>query len=535
MKLEEIINSDLSNVDGKEIVYMHLRVHEWYASSKLHGRQLKLTFIGTGGLNSSRIGASLLVEFEGARIQVDGEKLEDIQGDLDAVLITDSEAWNTKAAKEAQGAVDTFEYKGLKIEPFKVHYTDHETFGYKIEVENISVAYIPKMFEWPKWAEDMNLVIVDGSAWDNDINFNNKTGGHRSLKSIAKDAQKHKIRQVIATYISKNTEEALANKRKIEGIDFISDSSYLTYSATKVFKANIVEAHSKIFLEFIKRGFHHSTSPVSNLDREPKGFPEIPSELFSQLVNVNAKRGENNVPAEFKLWHNSLHNIWTMLRRTKQSILPSQEMYDVHDMVVKELSSHLIWDSLDSHWTEMYKNMSFSKGSNKFILLYEVMKSFPYKINLVTDAVLCDVSSVYVEKGFYGSFANIIGVKFCRGKDLTVVKDKLQNPIYKYNLSLVRDYNHITSNPLDLFPEQILISKPFCYLIGSIVNDGISQHDIDLLLRRGVNDWLFQHIISSLIVECENSQLFHIIEDSGLGPQSNFYGLYDLILEREFC
>jgi len=533
MKLEEIINSDLSNIDNKEIVHMHLRAHEWYASSKLHGRQVKLSFIGTGALNSSRAGASLLIEFEGVRIQIDGEKSEDIQDNLDAILITDSEAWNTKAAKEAQGTIDTFEYEGLKIEPLKIYHTDHKVFGYKIEVENISIAYIPKMFEWPEWAEDMNLVIVDGYTWDNNVTFDDKKGGHRSLKLIAEDAQKHKIRQVIATHVGKDTEEALRDKRKIEGINFISDGSHLVYSATETFKDSIIEAHSKIFLEFIKRGLHHSASPVSNLDREPKGFPEIPSELFSQLININAKRGEDNVPTEFELWHNSLHNIWTVLRRTEQSILPSQELYNTHDMVVKELPSHPIWDSLDSHWTEMYKNMSFSKESNNFVLLYEVIKSFPEKIDLVSDAVLCDAYSVYIEKGFSGLLANSIKMKFCRKKETSICAEIPDEPIFRYNLSLVRSTD-ISVNQSETFPEQIILSKSFCYLIGNIVNDGISQHDVDLLLRIGLPDWLFQHIASSLVINYDRGNKLHILEDSGLGPQSNVYDLYDLILERKF-
>ena len=534
MKLEEIISSDLLNIEGKEIVYTHLRVHEWYASSKLHGRKLKLTLIGTGALNSHRIGACLLVEFEGKRIQIDGEKSEDIQKDLDAILITDSEAWNVKAAKEVQGKVDTFEHNGLKIEPLKVHHTGHDTFGYKIEVEDISVAYIPEMFDWPEWAEDINLAIVDGSTWDTDINFAGKVGGHRALKSIAEDAQKHKIRQVIATHIGKNTEEALKDKRRIENVNFISDGAHLTFSATESFKKSIIEAHSKIFLEFIKRGFHHSTTPKSNLDRDPNAFPEVTPELFSQLTKASAKPGDKGIPAKYELWHNSLHNIWTALRRTSQAVSPNEELYNVHDIVAKELPSHLIWDSLDSHWTDMYKHMSFSKGSGKFVLLYEVMKSFPEKIPLVSNSVLCTSESIYIEKGFHGAFANNIEVKFCRRRGVTIIKNKPQDSIYKYKLSLIRDYEDIPLNSTELFPENVLLSKSFCYLIGSVVNDGISQHDIDLLLCKGTPDWLFQHIVSNLIIECENSHMFHIIEDDGLGPQSSAYSLYNLVLEREF-
>lgn len=533
MKLKDIINSDLSIVKNKEIIYIHSRVHEWYASSKLYGRKLKLVFIGTGALGSSRVGSSLLIEFEGIRVQIDGEKSEDIQENLDAVLVTDPGAWNAKAAKAAKGVVGTFEHEGLKITPLKVQYVNCEVFGYKIKVEDISIAYIPKMSKWPEWAEDMNLAIVNGFVWDN-TNIKENVSNYRPLKLIAEDAQRHKIRQVIATYIGKDTEEALRNKRRIENIDFVSDGSYLVFSATKSFNTNIIDAHSKIFLEFIKRGFHHSTSPKSNLDRDPRAFPEIPQKLFSQLVNVDAKIGDNNIPVDFKLWHNSLHNIWTALRRVKQSILPSKELYGVHDMVAKELSSHLIWDSLDSHWTDIYKNISFSKRSNNLILLYEVMKSFPEKINLVSDAVLCNSNSIFIEKGFRGLLANIIEVKFCRRKNLVAIKNKPENLIYKYNLLLVRD-DEDNLNQFRTFPERVVISKSFCYLVGSVVNDGISQNDVDLLLRKGLSDWLFQHIVSNLIIEYGKGNELHIIEDGGLGPQSDFYSLYDLILEREFC
>jgi hypothetical protein len=97
VRLKEIISSDLSNVEDKKIIYMHSRVHEWYASSKLYGQKLKLTFIGTGALNSFRIGSSLLIEFEDKRVQIDGEKPEEIQENLDAIFIKDTEERNLEA------------------------------------------------------------------------------------------------------------------------------------------------------------------------------------------------------------------------------------------------------------------------------------------------------------------------------------------------------------------------------------------------------------------------------------------------------
>ena len=114
MKLEEIISSDLSNIADKEIAHMHLRTHEWYASSKLYGRQLKISFIGTGASNSSRSGASLLVEFEG---KYKGDAMN-IAARIQQNAI-ESEVWMSESVYLAVRGKTKFNFSKVGLQNFK--------------------------------------------------------------------------------------------------------------------------------------------------------------------------------------------------------------------------------------------------------------------------------------------------------------------------------------------------------------------------------------------------------------------------------
>lgn len=170
--------------------------------------------------------------------------------------------------------------------------------------------------------------------------------------------------------------------------------------------------------------------------------------------------------------------------------------------------------------------------SKSFILLNDILNKFPKRIELFPKAIECDNGGVYISKGFHGFFANILKVKLCHKKELSVYKEAPIESTFNYNIVLVKDKKVENIVKEELIPQHISISSSFCYLVGSVVNDGITSHDIDLLIRKGAPDWMFQHIVSSLMMSHVNSNLFNIIEDIGLGPMTKYCNLYDLILER---
>lgn len=170
--------------------------------------------------------------------------------------------------------------------------------------------------------------------------------------------------------------------------------------------------------------------------------------------------------------------------------------------------------------------------SKSFVLLNDILNEFPKRIELLLKVIECDDSGVYISKGFHGLFANILKVKLCYKRKLEIYKEAPLEPVFSYNIILVRNGEFKCDNVEELFPQQVCVSSSFCYLIGSIVTDGIASHDIDLLVRKGTPSWLFQHVASSLVISHTNGGLFHIIEDSGLGPLTKYCSLYDLILER---
>jgi hypothetical protein len=201
------------------------------------GGALVVRFIGTGAMNSRRKGAAILVEYGGKRVQIDGENPEDIQPDLDALLVTDPQAWNAKAAVAAGGKVGSFASDGLKVEPHKVEHTGHDVYGYKIEAGGNRVAYIPELWDWPAWADNVDVAIVDGSAWDDDIAFAGGVGGHRALASILEMAKERGVKRIIATHIGKQTEEALRRGRELSDLDIAEDGQEIRLAAkAKVYK-----------------------------------------------------------------------------------------------------------------------------------------------------------------------------------------------------------------------------------------------------------------------------------------------------------
>lgn len=193
---------------------------------------LRLTFIGTGAMGSQkRKGAALLIEYGGQRVQIDGEKPGDIQPELNALRVTDPRAWNAKAAVEADGTVGHYESGGLAVKPRKVKHTAHDVYGYLIEAGGKRVAYLPELWEWPEWAENLDLAIVDGSAWKKDIAFGGGKGGHRSVLGLAETAAKRDVKRVVATHVGQPTQAAVEAGKTEEGLEIAKDGERIEVKA----------------------------------------------------------------------------------------------------------------------------------------------------------------------------------------------------------------------------------------------------------------------------------------------------------------
>ncbi|HID24671.1 MAG TPA: hypothetical protein EYP14_20050, partial [Planctomycetaceae bacterium] len=191
---------------------------------------LVLEFVGTGAMNATRRrGAALRVHYGDATIQIDGEKPSDLDPRADVVLLTDPQAWNARAARDADGDVARVRIEPpglppLSIAPRPVEHTSHPTYGYDIRAGRVRVAYLPELWSWPSWANGADLAIIDGSAWDADIPFPNEAGGHKSLLSLTAAARKAGVRRLIATHIGTATDRALrSGETPPPGLEIASD------------------------------------------------------------------------------------------------------------------------------------------------------------------------------------------------------------------------------------------------------------------------------------------------------------------------
>lgn len=205
--------------------------------------RLAVTLVGTGALGSrGRRGAAVLIEYDGRRVQIDGEKPDDIQGDLDALLVTDVNAWNAEAALEAGGVVGSYSEGGLQITPHGVRHTAHPVYGYLIEADGKRVAYVPELWAWPAWATNLDLAIVDGSAWRRDISFSGGVGGHRALSSLVESAVEHDARWIVATHVGRPTVQAVGHGEEIPGLEVAEDGTRLVLAEkqTQIYTGVIV-------------------------------------------------------------------------------------------------------------------------------------------------------------------------------------------------------------------------------------------------------------------------------------------------------
>jgi hypothetical protein len=137
---------------------------------------------------------------------------------VDAWLVTDERAElireiRTLARKsDLVPEVACFTGKGgaLRIRPLPVVHTSHPTYGYRIDVDAVRIAWLPEFFEVPDWIQDFDLVFADGAGWSRPILFAHGTGGHACVLDVAREAQALGVRRLVFAHIGRPSIRALA-------------------------------------------------------------------------------------------------------------------------------------------------------------------------------------------------------------------------------------------------------------------------------------------------------------------------------------
>ena len=195
---------------------------------------LVLEFVGTGSPSATRRrGAALRIRYGDAVVQIDGEKPSDLDPSADAVLVTGPDAWNARAAVRAGGQVARARVEPpglppLTIRPHRVE-PSRPSYGYEIRAGRVRVAYLPKLWSWPSWADGADLAIIDGSAWGGPSRVSGNPGGHAALSDLAAAAREAGVRRLVATHVSAQTERALkAGEPLPPGLEVAADGDRIS-------------------------------------------------------------------------------------------------------------------------------------------------------------------------------------------------------------------------------------------------------------------------------------------------------------------
>jgi hypothetical protein len=182
----------------------------------LRPRALRLTLLGVGAMNSPRFApAGLLVEHGRSRVVIDGGPGAAPPGSLDAWLVCDERAELRRELKALAGShgleprVAAFASDGLRIEPHPVVHTSHPTFGYRIQAEAGTAAWVPEFLEFPAWAAGLDLLLAEAAGWDRPIRFAGGVGGHASTRQVSAAARAHRVRRLVFAHIGRPTIRAI--------------------------------------------------------------------------------------------------------------------------------------------------------------------------------------------------------------------------------------------------------------------------------------------------------------------------------------
>jgi hypothetical protein len=161
--------------------------------------------------------AGLLIERHRHRVALDGGPGAAPNGRVNAWLVTDERAELIRDIRELarrSGVVPKVTSyvlgdDALRLRPLPVLHTSHPTYGYRIDVENVRIAWLPEFLELPAWADRFDLVFADGAGWARPIRFAHRTGGHACVLDVARQARARGIRRLVFAHLGRPTLRAL--------------------------------------------------------------------------------------------------------------------------------------------------------------------------------------------------------------------------------------------------------------------------------------------------------------------------------------
>jgi hypothetical protein len=176
----------------------------------------RLTLLGIGAAASPRYPpAGLLVEHRGTRVMLDGGPGAEVDGPLDAWLVTDERAELMAAIRRlartlgVEPQVAEFDKLGLRLTPRPVVHTSHPTFGYLIHAASRMVVWAPEFWSFPDWAAGADLMFGDAAGWSRPIRFAGGVGGHASAIAVADEARRHGVKRLVLAHLGRPTLRAL--------------------------------------------------------------------------------------------------------------------------------------------------------------------------------------------------------------------------------------------------------------------------------------------------------------------------------------
>lgn len=102
----------------------------------------------------------------------------------------------------------------FSVTPLPVAHTSHPTFGYRLDIEGKRVAWAPEFFEFPAWIDDFDLVFAEAAGFEHPIRFAGGVGGHASAMSVADEARRRGVKQLVFAHVGRPTIRAIDSGKR---------------------------------------------------------------------------------------------------------------------------------------------------------------------------------------------------------------------------------------------------------------------------------------------------------------------------------
>lgn len=182
------------------------------------GRNLRLTLLGTGAMNSPRFApAGLLVRWGKLAVAIDGGPGAEPPGSPAAWLLTDERAELRAALRRlarAHGVPDPPAARGyihgaLSMQPLPVEHTSHPSYGYRISAGRRTAVWAPEFWRFPDWADGAGLMFAEAAAWNRPIRFRGGAGGHAPVSQVSGEAARRGITRLVYAHIGRPSIRAI--------------------------------------------------------------------------------------------------------------------------------------------------------------------------------------------------------------------------------------------------------------------------------------------------------------------------------------